>query len=97
MGATNRPEILDPALLRPGRFDRRIVVNHPDVKGREGILGVHTRKIPLESTVTRPTLQRPCVFDYRLVEVFSLFGDTCTVSCAGGTSSRKQGYCTPNQ
>ena len=47
IAATNRPDILDSALLRPGRFDRRIVVNMPDVKGREEILKVHTRKIPL--------------------------------------------------
>ena len=47
VAATNRPDVLDPALLRPGRFDRRIVVNRPDVKGREGILGVHTREKPL--------------------------------------------------
>ncbi|HOJ18531.1 MAG TPA: ATP-dependent zinc metalloprotease FtsH [Ignavibacteriaceae bacterium] len=47
MAATNRPDVLDPALLRPGRFDRQIVVDRPDVKGREGILKVHTRKIPL--------------------------------------------------
>ena len=51
VAATNRPDVLDPALLRPGRFDRRIVVNRPDVKGREGILGVHTRKIPLADDV----------------------------------------------
>jgi cell division protease FtsH len=51
VSATNRPDVLDPALLRPGRFDRRIVVNRPDVKGREGILGVHTRKIPLADDV----------------------------------------------
>ena len=51
VAATNRPDVLDPALLRPGRFDRRIVVNRPDVKGREGILGVHTRKIPLSDDV----------------------------------------------
>ena len=44
IAATNRPDVLDPALLRPGRFDRRIVVPRPDVKGREGILQVHTRK-----------------------------------------------------
>jgi cell division protease FtsH len=44
VAATNRPDVLDPALLRPGRFDRRIVVNRPDVRGREGILSVHTRK-----------------------------------------------------
>ncbi len=47
IAATNRPDILDPALLRPGRFDRQVVVDRPDVKGREGILKVHTRKIPL--------------------------------------------------
>jgi cell division protease FtsH len=48
MASTNRPDVLDPALLRPGRFDRRIVVGRPDVRGREGILKVHTRKIPLD-------------------------------------------------
>ncbi len=51
IAATNRPDILDPALLRPGRFDRQVVVDRPDVKGREGILKVHTRKIPLAPDV----------------------------------------------
>lgn len=51
IAATNRPDILDPALLRPGRFDRQVVVDRPDVKGREGILKVHTRRIPLSSDV----------------------------------------------
>src|SRR5215831_14778071 len=51
IAATNRPDVLDPALLRPGRFDRRVVVQRPDVKGREGILAVHTRKIPLQDDV----------------------------------------------
>jgi cell division protease FtsH len=51
LAATNRPDVLDPALLRPGRFDRQIVVDAPDVKGREGILRVHTRKIPLANDV----------------------------------------------
>jgi cell division protease FtsH len=51
VAATNRPDVLDPALLRPGRFDRRIVVNRPDVRGREGILSVHTRKSPLSDDV----------------------------------------------
>ncbi len=51
IAATNRPDVLDPALLRPGRFDRQIVVDAPDVKGREGILRVHTRKIPLANDV----------------------------------------------
>ncbi|MBI2964446.1 MAG: ATP-dependent metallopeptidase FtsH/Yme1/Tma family protein [Deltaproteobacteria bacterium] len=51
VAATNRPDVLDPALLRPGRFDRRVVVPRPDVKGREGILAIHARKIPLGADV----------------------------------------------
>ena len=51
VAATNRPDVLDPALLRPGRFDRQIVVDWPDVRGREGILKVHTRKVPLSDDV----------------------------------------------
>ncbi len=51
IAATNRPDVLDPALLRPGRFDRRIVVDRPDVKGREAILKIHTRNIPLGDDV----------------------------------------------
>ncbi len=51
VAATNRPDVLDPALLRPGRFDRRVVVPRPDVKGREGILAVHVRKVPLAEDV----------------------------------------------
>jgi cell division protease FtsH len=58
VAATNRPDVLDPALLRPGRFDRRIVVNRPDVKGREGILIVHTKKIPLADDVDIKVLAR---------------------------------------
>ncbi len=51
MAATNRPDVLDPALLRPGRFDRRIIVDRPDVRGRLGILRVHTRSTPLDADV----------------------------------------------
>ena len=51
LAATNRPDVLDSALLRPGRFDRQIVVDRPDVRGREGILKVHTRKVPLSKDV----------------------------------------------
>ena len=51
IAATNRPDVLDPAILRPGRFDRRITVNRPDVRGREAILGIHTRKVPLAPDV----------------------------------------------
>jgi cell division protease FtsH len=58
ISATNRPDVLDPALLRPGRFDRRIVVNPPDVKGREGILAVHTSEIPLSGDVNLSVLAR---------------------------------------
>ncbi len=58
VAATNRPDVLDPALLRPGRFDRRVVVPRPDVKGRAGILRVHTRKVPLATDVSLETLAR---------------------------------------
>jgi len=58
ISATNRPDVLDPALLRPGRFDRRIVVNPPDVRGREGIFVVHTKEIPLASDVDLAVLAR---------------------------------------
>ncbi len=58
IAATNRPDVLDPALLRPGRFDRRVVVPRPDVKGREEILKVHTRKIPLAEDVELAVLAR---------------------------------------
>ena len=58
MAATNRPDVLDKALLRPGRFDRTIVVDNPDIFGREGILKVHTRDIPLDSSVDIKVLAR---------------------------------------
>src|SRR5437762_8683684 len=58
IAATNRPDVLDPALLRPGRFDRRVVVSRPDLRGREGILQVHTRKIPLSEEVDLSVLAR---------------------------------------
>ncbi len=58
IAATNRPDVLDPALLRPGRFDRRIVVPIPDSRGREGILKVHTRKTPLDENVDLSVISR---------------------------------------
>ncbi len=58
IAATNRPDVLDPALLRPGRFDRRIVVPRPDLKGREGILRVHTKRVPLATGVDLSTIAR---------------------------------------
>jgi cell division protease FtsH len=58
LAATNRPDVLDPALLRPGRFDRQVVVDAPDVKGREGILRVHLRKVPISEDVEVRTLAK---------------------------------------
>jgi cell division protease FtsH len=58
VAATNRPDVLDPALLRPGRFDRRVVVGRPDVKGRELILKVHTKKTPLSDDVDLTVIAR---------------------------------------
>jgi len=58
VAATNRPDVLDPALLRPGRFDRRVVVGRPDVRGREQILRVHTKKVPLSDDVDLSVLAR---------------------------------------
>jgi len=58
IAATNRPDVLDPALLRPGRFDRQVIVSLPDIKGREGILRVHVRKIPMSDNVDISVLAR---------------------------------------
>ncbi len=58
LAATNRPDVLDPALLRPGRFDRQVVVDPPDVKGREGILRVHAKKLPLADDVELSLIAR---------------------------------------
>jgi cell division protease FtsH len=58
IAATNRPDVLDPALLRPGRFDRRVVVARPDVRGREEILRVHTRKVPISDDVNLSVIAR---------------------------------------
>jgi cell division protease FtsH len=60
IAATNRPDVLDPALLRPGRFDRQVVVGNPDVMGREKILKVHTRNVPIASDVDLKTIARGC-------------------------------------
>ncbi len=60
VAATNRPDVLDPALLRPGRFDRQIQVPNPDIKGREKILGVHSRKVPLGPDVDLRIIARGC-------------------------------------
>ena len=58
IAATNRPDVLDPALLRPGRFDRQVVVNNPDVMGREQILKVHMKKVPTAPDVDAKVIAR---------------------------------------
>jgi cell division protease FtsH len=58
IAATNRPDVLDPALLRPGRFDRQVVVNRPDIRGRSEILNVHTKKVPISSDVDLEQIAR---------------------------------------
>ncbi len=58
IAATNRPDVLDPALMRPGRFDRQVVVDRPDIRGREGVLRVHIRNIPLDKNVDLKVLAR---------------------------------------
>jgi cell division protease FtsH len=58
IAATNRPDVLDPALLRPGRFDRQVVVSRPDLRGREGILKVHTKRVPLAKDVDLSVISR---------------------------------------
>ncbi|HPP86833.1 MAG TPA: AAA family ATPase, partial [bacterium] len=60
IAATNRPDVLDPALLRPGRFDRTVVVDNPDLKGRIGILKVHSKKIPLDINIDLEVIARGC-------------------------------------
>ena len=58
IAATNRPDVLDPALLRPGRFDRQVVVNRPDLRGRAEILKVHTKKVPVATNVELEKIAR---------------------------------------
>lgn len=58
IAATNRPDVLDPALLRPGRFDRQVVVGLPDVRGREQILKVHMRRVPLSPDIDAAIIAR---------------------------------------
>lgn len=65
LAATNRPETLDPALLRPGRFDRRIPVELPDLQGREAILRVHAKKIKLGDDIDFNAIARCCLRWFR--------------------------------
>ena len=58
IAATNRPDVLDPALLRPGRFDRQVVVSLPDIRGRTQVLKVHVRKVPIDDNVELEVVAR---------------------------------------
>ena len=74
IAATNRPDVLDPALQRPGRFDRQVVVPLPDIRGREQILKVHAKKVPLDASVDLTSLARryPWFFRCRFGKLWSM-------------------------
>ena len=101
LGATNRPEILDPALLRPGRFDRRVVVSSPDRTGREAILRVHTRGVPLAAgrRPRRPGLHHPRAWSGPTSRTWSTRrrcwppGATTRTSTARTSPTRSSGSC----
>lgn len=98
LAATNRPESLDPALLRPGRFDRRIPVELPDLAGRKAILKVHAKKIPVADNVDWDVLARAMITRYGMTDEFDMValettqnqylgGDT-SLACAADTASK---------
>ena len=83
MAATNRPDILDPALLRPGRFDRQITMNPPDVKGREEILKVHSRNKPFEEDVDLSVIAKTTV-GFTGAELANLLNEAALLACRKG-------------
>jgi len=85
MAATNRPDILDPALLRPGRFDRRVTVNYPDMRGREEILRVHCRKKPLEETVDLRKIAQTTI-GFTGAELANLMNESALLAAKRGKS-----------
>ncbi len=85
IAATNRPDVLDPALLRPGRFDRRVVVPPPDIKGREGILKVHTRKVPLGKSVDLAVVARGTP-GFTGADLANLVNEAALLAARGGKS-----------
>ena len=85
MAATNRPDILDPALLRPGRFDRRVTVNYPDMRGREEILRVHCRNKPLEETVDLRKIAQTTI-GFTGAELANLMNESALLAAKRGKS-----------
>jgi cell division protease FtsH len=83
LSATNRPDILDPALLRPGRFDRRVVVPMPDMKGREAILKVHTKKIPLADSVDLSVFAKTTP-GFSGADIQNLCNEAALIAASGG-------------
>jgi len=90
VAATNRPDVLDPALLRPGRFDRRIVVPRPDVKGRDGILRVHARKLQLATTVDLTQVARGTP-GFSGADLESVVNEAALLAARGNKVSVEQG------
>ncbi len=85
IAATNRPDILDPALLRPGRFDRQVTVNYPDIKGREEILKVHCRNKPLEETVDLKKIAQTTI-GFTGAELANLMNEAALLAAKRGKS-----------
>jgi len=78
IAATNRPDVLDPALLRPGRFDRQVIVDRPDVRGREGILKVHTRNVPISRDVKLSVIARSTP-GFSGADIANLVNEACLI------------------
>lgn len=91
MAATNRPDILDPALLRPGRFDRQVVVGTPDVKGREAIFKVHSRKKPLADDVRLDVLAKRTP-GFTPADIENLMNEAAILTARKGEKENKNGY-----
>jgi cell division protease FtsH len=90
IAATNRPDVLDPALLRPGRFDRRVVVDRPDINGRVGILKVHTRNIPLDDNVDLMVIARGTP-GFAGADLANLVNEAALIGARGGKKKVEMG------
>jgi len=90
IAATNRPDVLDPALLRPGRFDRQVVVGLPDVRGREQILKVHMRKVPIADNVRASVIARGTP-GFSGADLANLVNEAALFAARGGKRARHHG------